>query len=111
MKDARAGNREGEIDIRGFTPGSRGGGSPAYRRGQWGALLRASYYGEWTDAVANATPTASSFDQTFGAEWLLDVELRYDVNDSWTFAVGADNVLNEYPDKDARPGQQSSGLV
>lgn len=111
IKDARAVNREREIEIKEFNPDIRGSLSLDYRRGQWGALLRASYYGEWTDAVANATPTASSFDQTFGAEWLLDVELRYDVNDSWTLAVGADNVLNEYPDKDARPGQQSSGLV
>ncbi len=111
VKDARAVNREREIEIKEFNPDLRGSLSLDYSRGPWGAVLRASYYGEWTDAVANATPTASSFDQTFGAEWLLDVELRYAVNDTWTLAVGADNVLNEYPDKDARPGQQSSGIV
>jgi iron complex outermembrane receptor protein len=52
-----------------------------------------SRYGEIS--VLNADPAR---DQTFGAEWTLDLSFAYSV-DNWKFTLGGDNVLNEYPDE------------
>jgi len=104
-------NREREIEIKEFNPQIRGNVALNYERDRWHGLLRANYYGEWTDAVNNATPTPSSFDQTFPEAWLVDLEVGYDVTESLTITVGADNVFNTYPDKDQRLGQQANGIV
>lgn len=56
--------------------------------------LRANRYGQFTSR--NANPLA---DQTFGAEWVADVELGYDFNDNFRLAVGANNVFDQYPDR------------
>ncbi len=53
----------------------------------------ASRYGEIS--VLNADPTR---DQTFGAEWTLDLSFAYNY-ENWKFTLGGDNVLNEYPDE------------
>jgi len=49
-------------------------------------------YGEFT--VRNALPIQ---DQTFGSEWTLDLSGTYTI-DRWAFTLGADNVLDAYPD-------------
>ena len=50
-------------------------------------------YGEIT--VLNVNPAR---DQTFGAEWTLDLSASYAL-DQWTFTLGGDNVLDTYPDE------------
>lgn len=40
----------------------------------------------------------------FGAEMTFDLEARYTINDYMTVAVGGENILDNYPDKDIRPG-------
>lgn len=111
IKDARAVDRERRIEISDFNPKTRGNLTLDYTQGPWRLMFRGNYYGKWTDAVANAVPTSASFDQTFSAKWLLDLEVGYEINEKFTLTVGADNVLNEYPDKDQRLGQQNNGIV
>lgn len=65
---------------------------------------------DWTLGAfkANATVTRwgefgvfqnnPTLDQTFGAEFTLDLALSYAMN-NWTFTLGGDNVLNAYPDE------------
>jgi iron complex outermembrane receptor protein len=63
-----------------------------WRRGGFGALLRGSRYGEYcfpTNVAAN--------DQTFGAEWLADLELSYR-QDHYTIAAGVQNLFDTFPD-------------
>ncbi len=45
------------------------------------------------------TPNNAANDQTYGAKWLVDVSASYKPGDNWTLTLGADNVLNEYPDE------------
>jgi len=52
---------------------------------RWGSIYSAS-----NDPALN---------QTFAAKWLLDVSASYTPDGRWSFTVGADNVLNEYPDE------------
>lgn len=49
------------------------------------------------DRFTSYNSTTARFDQTFGAKWLLDLALNYNL-DRWTFSLGADNVFNTYPD-------------
>lgn len=111
IRDARAVDRERRIEIGAFNPKWRGNVSANIEKDAFSALVRASYYGKWTDAVANAVPTANSFDQTFGSKVLVDLEVGYDINDMFRLAVGADNVFDVYPDKDRRIGQNNNGIV
>ncbi|HEY4556500.1 MAG TPA: TonB-dependent receptor, partial [Lysobacter sp.] len=69
----------------------------AWTSGPWTFNTAATRYGEFTvlfDPVAT-TPTR---DQTFGSEWTLDVAATYTL-DRWDFTLGADNVLDAYPDE------------
>lgn len=61
--------------------------------GNFELATTASRYGEIS--VLNADPTR---DQTFGAEWTLDLSFAYSY-ENWKFTLGGDNVLNEYPDE------------
>lgn len=111
IRNALAVSREREIEIREFNPEIRANVSVDYELGRWGLLVRGNYYGEWTDAVANAAPTPVSFDQTFPEEWLLDVETRFAVTDRLSLTLGAENVLDAYPAKDQRLSQINNGIV
>ncbi|HEV7779443.1 MAG TPA: TonB-dependent receptor [Luteibacter sp.] len=65
-----------------------------YRVGNWGLRADLSRYGKFT--VLSATTAAN--DQTFGADWVLDLAADYNL-DNWTFTLGADNVFDKYPDE------------
>ena len=111
LRDARAVDRERRIEIGNFNPRWRGNVTGTWEAGPWNVLLRANYYGEWIDAVPNAVPTTLSFDQKFGAEWLIDAEVSYQATDNISIALGADNLLDAYPDKDRRQAQINNGIV
>ena len=115
VRQPRAGvtvvDRERRIEISEFNPRIRGNLTLNYERGPWSGLVRTNYYGEWTDAVPNATPTALSFDQEFPSEWLVDVEVSHAFNEALTVTLGAENVFDVYPDEDSRPSQRNNGIV
>ncbi|GAB2502019.1 TonB-dependent receptor plug domain-containing protein [Lysobacter humi (ex Lee et al. 2017)] len=64
-----------------------------YSYGPWKLASNTTRYGSVT--VRGATP---ALDQTFEAKWLWDLALSY-TRDAWEFTLGADNVLDEYPDE------------
>ena len=64
-----------------------------WKTGSWTFSANTTRYGEIT--ILNASP---SRDQTFGPKWTLDLSASYKVN-GWNFAIGGDNVLDEYPDE------------
>jgi iron complex outermembrane receptor protein len=69
-------------------------------------VARARYYGEWTDSSGN---TAGDLFQTFGAITFVDVMFGYDITPNVTIALGAENVLDEYPDE--ATNQANRGLI
>ncbi|MCA1584946.1 MAG: TonB-dependent receptor [Acidobacteria bacterium] len=111
VRDARAIDRERRIEISDFNPRGRGNFALDYGGRRWQGRAVVSYYGRWTDAVPNAVPTAVSFDQTFPAESLVDLEAGYRFAGKLTLSVGAENVFNTYPDEDLRLSQRNNGLV
>ncbi|MDH5833062.1 TonB-dependent receptor plug domain-containing protein [Luteimonas kalidii] len=52
----------------------------------------------WGEFTNFGTATDGSGDQTYGAEWTLDLAFNYRVQD-WTFTLGGDNVFDAYPDQ------------
>jgi iron complex outermembrane receptor protein len=63
-----------------------------WQKDRLGFLVRTNRYGEYCSFTNPANQ-----DQTFGAEWITDVEIAY----TWkplTFAVGAQNIGDNFPD-------------
>lgn len=111
VRDVRAIDRERRIEISDFNPRGRGSLALDFSGRRWLGRAVASYYGRWTDAVPNAVPTAISFDQTFPAEWLVDLETGYRFANKLTVSVGAENVFDTYPDEDQRLSQRNNGII
>ena len=61
--------------------------------GKWAFNATTTRWGEFS-----TFGTTASADQTYGAEWTLDLSATYKL-DKWSFTLGGDNVLDEYPDE------------
>ena len=72
---------------------------------RFGAMVRATRYG---DALAPGTTAAT--DLVLSAKTLLDIEGRFNVTDNIRIAVGADNLLDEYPDENP-PALNTTGTT
>jgi iron complex outermembrane recepter protein len=90
-------DRERKGELEGFLPENRWYLTGVHHMGNWRFLARLSYYDEWTDSNNNPAN-----DLTFGDEYLLDLEGAYTWNDRYSIIVGAQNVLDEFPDKEPR---------
>ena len=76
--------------------------------GNFGLTARATRYGEVL-APQNA-PTVSAPDFLMTPKTLVDLEGRFAFGDHMKFAIGADNILDEYPDA-LPPGLNSTGAT
>lgn len=99
------GDRERLLELEDFVPDWKGGVSFNFEGERLGLSTTATYYGKWTDFGPNVAN-----DQTGGAEVLVDAEISYRLNDTFTLAVGADNIFDNYPDREARPSQLLNGF-
>ncbi|HEX7419123.1 MAG TPA: TonB-dependent receptor [Thermoanaerobaculia bacterium] len=72
--------------------------SASYSQGAWGLTARESRYGDFCSASINPVD-----DQTYGATWLTDLDISYRWN-RYTFAIGAENMFDAFPDKNLRAG-------
>ncbi len=71
-------------------PNIKGNISWTHYMGDFRTLLRASYYGEWDD-TGNGVPG-------IGAEFLIDAEVAYSLNDNTEVIVGIENLFDTYPE-------------
>lgn len=64
---------------------------------RWSFLLRGTRYGDTTRVFdfGGGFPDP----QTYTAKWSLDAEVQARITESWSVAIGADNLLDEYPDR------------
>jgi len=60
------------------------------------ALVRATRFGE-TERIFDF---GGGFEpqQVYGAEWSVDADIEYAINDNWSISAGGNNLLDEYPD-------------
>jgi len=86
-------NREERNRLEDALPHQKGTASARYTKDKFGVLLRGNYYGK-----IQYKPTNPANDQTFDAKVLLDLDLSYEVFDGVRLSVGANNILNTFPD-------------
>ena len=71
----------------------------------WNFFLRNGYFGEVREATNEVDPT---IDYTFGAKVVTDLTIGYNFTKTATLTIGANNLLDVYPDKND-PAFRSSG--
>lgn len=77
-----------------------------YGIGAFDFRVHGRYYGKWTDNSGN---TDGEIFQTFGALALVDASIRYDFAEHFGLTVGAENILDNYPDEATL--QANRGLI
>jgi iron complex outermembrane receptor protein len=75
--------------------------------GKWHALGRLTRFGKYTEA---GTAADGSGDRTFGAKWITDLEIGYDITSRITLSAGANNLFDVYPDKHGLISADGSGI-
>lgn len=73
----------------------------SYSQGPLNVTARQSRYGEYCSFT-----TAALDHQTYGAKWLTDLEMSYRWS-KYTFAIGAENLFDTFPDRNLRAGTPS----
>ena len=81
-------------------PNIKGNVAWSHTAGNLRTLVRANYYGAWRS-------TGNGYNA--GATTMIDLQLAYQVSDNLELVVGADNLFDEYPDKN--PGRGGSGQL
>ena len=87
-------NREEQNRVEDALPHAKGTVSARYRQARFSALGRATYYGP-----VHYKPVDADHDETFGAKTVLDGEVTYTLGPGLRLSVGAQNLLNTFPDQ------------
>lgn len=72
--------------------------------GRLHTLARLTRFGGYTESS-----NVASGDRRFGAKWVTDLEIGYDVSRAVTLAVGANNLFDVYPDRNGVIAADGSG--
>lgn len=88
--------REGNIEN--GLPKFRGNITETYTNGPTTIVLRANYFDKYTSFAA----PADGGDLVIGSEWTFDVETGIQITPWARVAVGAENLFNNYPDRNYR---------
>ncbi|KTF32906.1 TonB-dependent receptor plug domain-containing protein [Xanthomonas translucens] len=81
--------------------------SGTWKLQHWDLNLAATRYGDFT--VRNSASAAR--DQTYDASWVVDASASFKPSDNWTLTLGADNLLDQYPDKTANLINATYGVL
>ena len=76
--------------------------------GEWGVGISATRYGKVIEPQAPATPVVP--DVVMDAETIVDLELSAEIGNGLALALGADNLLDEYPDA-VPPAANTTGAL
>jgi iron complex outermembrane recepter protein len=88
-------NQQRAVAVEQGAPRSRINVSALYGVANFEVLLRSTRYGSTRDLGFNPAVT----DQTYGAKWLTDLDISYEVNKALRLTAGAQNLFDVYPDK------------
>src|SRR4029079_1705686 len=90
-------------------PRQKGYVSARYNLRGLSALVRANYYGKVRFQTDARDGNGNFLDERFSAKTLFDVDLGYQFTKNLQLSVGADNLLNTFPDQQQKPGNISFG--
>ncbi|WP_157218872.1 TonB-dependent receptor plug domain-containing protein [Flavisphingomonas formosensis] len=97
--------RQVQRDLIAATPHSKVVLSGDWSFGRLHSLLRLTRYGSYVESS-----TVAANDRKFGAKWVTDLDIGYDLSDHVTLSVGANNLFDVYPDKHGIVAYDGSGL-
>ncbi|MDB5714482.1 MAG: TonB-dependent receptor [Sphingomonadales bacterium] len=83
-------------DVEQRRPHHTANASADYQIGKFGLFGRVRYYSGFTDALAYLPP---ALNQRIGAEAFVDVAVTYRMTPAISLTAGAENILNNYPDR------------
>jgi len=87
-------DRQKQADLTIATPRDKVALSANWTRGPIKVVARQTRYGHYTEAGAQAVN-----DRRFGAKWVTDLDLAYDIDAKTTVGIGANNLFDQHPDK------------
>lgn len=96
-------NREEKNRYEDALPRQRASLTARYREGKVSLLGRAKFYG-----AVEYKPTDEARDETFGTKVIFDTDLGYQMG-KWRMSLGANNLLNTFPDKHTNDANISNG--
>ena len=82
-----------------------------YTKNRWGGLLRFNNYRGWSTTGGIFSPGDASDKTNYGGHVLIDLEARFHFNDTFSVAIGGDNVLDTFPDPEKDGTFQFLGVV
>ena len=94
------------VNIEDGLPEHTGNLTATYAFGRFEGMVRARYFGDWTDAQFQSS---ADLIQTFGARTFFDVSLSAAITDQVKLTLGAENLFDKYPDE--ATFQASRGLI
>ncbi len=86
--------RQGDLTV--ATPRDKFILSGDWRIGPLNLDARETRYGSYTEI---GTPSLPATDRSYGAKWITDIDVSFDVTSRTTVGVGANDVFNIYPDR------------
>lgn len=104
-------NASRAFDLENQVPNERGVLSFDWSNDWLGALLRFNYFGSWSSTGGIFSPGDASDVSNYGSEVLVDLEARFNVGQYFQFAVGGDNIFDNFPDKEQDGTFQFLGAV
>jgi iron complex outermembrane receptor protein len=89
-------NDENQFDLENATPEWRSVISAKHNFDLLSILVRANFYGSYENAINSSATNIQQYSSTV----FFDLEANYQMSDNLSFAAGARNIFDEYPDKD-----------
>ncbi|PTQ12747.1 TonB-dependent receptor [Sphingomonas oleivorans] len=96
--------RQAQRDLVAATPRSKIVLSSDWSLGPVHALARLTRYGSYVESS-----NVASGDKRFGAKWVTDLDVGYDLSSHVTLSVGANNLFDAYPDRNGIIAADGSG--
>lgn len=90
-------------------PHQKGNVAVRYNFRQFSALARANYYGRVRYKPQAVAPNGFANDEVFAAKVLYDADVGYQFTKNLQLMVGAENLLNTFPDKNTKAANISAG--
>lgn len=96
--------RQAQRDLVAATPRTKLVLTNDWSLGPLHALARLTRFGGYVESS-----NVASGDRKFGAKWIADLDVSYDISDRLTLSVGANNLFDTYPDRNGVIAYDGSG--
>lgn len=96
--------RQAQQDLVAATPRTKLVLTNDWSLGPLHVLGRVTRFGRYVEAS-----NVASGDRTFGAKWIADLDVGYDISDRLTLSAGANNLFDTYPDRNGAIASDGSG--